>query len=226
MVRYGGRARLFSRRLRPVAMTPEADEPCRVIPLKARATSRIHLMTYGGRFADLCREGWDVIHAWEEPYIFAGGQIARRRPKDARLVFASFQNIAKRYPPPFSWIESYALRRSAGWIAFGALVEQTLCDRRGYEDRPRRIIPPGVDVDAFRPDPDRRRATLARLGWNEAGPPVIGFIGRFVPEKGLALLTAVLNSIAAPGECCSSEPGRWKRRYGNSWASTPTACGF
>ena len=29
------------------------------------------------------------------------------------LVFATFQNIAKRYPPPLSWFESYSLRRAA-----------------------------------------------------------------------------------------------------------------
>ena len=42
------------------------------------------------------------------------------------LVFATFQNIPKRYPPPFSWIERYTMGRASGVIAFGRTVFETV----------------------------------------------------------------------------------------------------
>jgi phosphatidyl-myo-inositol dimannoside synthase len=36
------------------------------------------------------------------------------------------------------------------------------------------------------------------LGWDESGPPVIGYVGRFVPEKGLRFLMRVLEAIEPP----------------------------
>ena len=117
------------------------------------------------------------------------------------LVYSTFQNIPKSYPPPFAQIERHALRRAAGWTAFGRSVAEALGGRPGYRDRPSRVIPLGVDLDAFRPDPAARRDTLAALGWSEPGPPVVGFLGRFVPEKGVDLLCRVLDRLG---------PGRWR----------------
>jgi len=212
----------FQGDLRPIVMTPEASEPCRLVPLKARATGRMHVMTYNGQLRSLMQEGWDIIHAWEEPFILAGGQIAWRRPRSSRLVFATFQNLAKRYPPPFSWIERYALNQSSGWIAFGRLVEETLQHRAGYRERPCRMIPPGVDVAEFRPDAERRRSTLSRLSWSEAGPPVIGYLGRLVPEKGLPLLMDVLDALPTPWRAMLAGTGplestlrQWMTKHGD-----------
>ncbi len=188
----------FQGDLRPIIMTPDPTEPCRVVPIKARSTGRVHIMTYNGQLRSLMQEGWDIVHAWEEPFILAGGQIAWQRPRSSRLVFATFQNLDKRYPPPFSWIERYSLNQASGWIAFGRLVAETLQDRHGYQGLPSRLIPPGVDVNYFHPDDERRREMVLRLGWNESGPPVIGYLGRLVPEKGLPLLMDVLDALRTP----------------------------
>ncbi len=55
-----------------------------------------------------------------------GGALHRRRRADrgvdtagVPLVYATFQNIVKRYPPPFGWFERYALARADAMIAFG-----------------------------------------------------------------------------------------------------------
>jgi glycosyltransferase involved in cell wall biosynthesis len=179
--------------LRPVRLEVSADEPCRVVALGAYLTRRVHVFLYGRHLRSVLREGWDVVHCWEEPYIFAGGQVAWWTPRGAALVFRTAQSIDKRYPPPFSWIERYAMRRAAGWICSGSLVAQTLSARRGY-DKPLAQIPLGVDVRAFRPDPAAGRAVLEKLGW-EPGPPVVGYLGRFVTDKGLDLLTRALDKL-------------------------------
>jgi glycosyltransferase involved in cell wall biosynthesis len=180
--------------LRPVRLEAADPEPCPLVPVNAYLTRRVHVFVYGRRLRSLLAAGWDLVHCWEEPYILAGGQVAWWTPPGTPLVFRTAQSIAKNYPPPFRWVERYAMRKAAGWICSGSLVAQTLKPRRGY-DKPMARIPLGVDVECFRPDPAAGRAVLRKLGW-EPGPPVVGYLGRFVPDKGLDLLMLALDRLA------------------------------
>jgi glycosyltransferase involved in cell wall biosynthesis len=157
----------------------------------------VHVMNYGLKARALVRSAWDLVHAWEEPYIIAGAQIARWTPRSAALVFATFQNISKRYPPPFNWIERYSLRRATGWVAFGHTALTALGPREGYSDKPHRVIPVGVDTVKFTPDKSAREVVRRALGWLPDGPPVVGYLGRFVPEKGLRVLCDALDATTA-----------------------------
>src|SRR5262249_23244761 len=148
---------------------------------------------YGLELRDLLRRPCDVLHCWEEPFVLAGAQVAAWAPRSTRLVYATYQNIPKRYPPPFSALERLAIGRAAGWVAGGVTVVQALQDRPGYRDRPHAQIPMGVDVDAFQPDAAAGKATRAGLGWKTDGPPVVGFVSRFVEEKGCGVLLRALD---------------------------------
>ena len=206
--------------LRMVALEPIEGERCRLEAVPVRFAGRAHAMLYGGRLRDVLREGWDVVHCWQEPYVFSARQVAAWAPGEARLVFATFQNLPKRYPPPFGWNERRVMRRADGWIAFGRTVEETLHGRPGYAERPHRVIAPGVDAERFRPDPEARRRVRAELGWAEEGPPVVGFLGRFVEEKGVRLLMHVLDALEpwralfVGGGPCEGELRAWARRHG------------
>jgi glycosyltransferase involved in cell wall biosynthesis len=182
--------------LRPIALEPIPDEACRVVPLRVHASGFPHLRMYSG-LSPLLREKWDVIHCWEEPFVMAGWQISRGAQRGTRLVFATFQNLSKRYPPPFNWMERSVVRRSDGWIAFGRTVHDTLAGREGYAAIPSRIISPGVDIDVFAPDANARARIRQRFGWDD-GVPVAGFLGRFVQPKGLDVLTAALSRVKSP----------------------------
>ncbi len=174
-----------------------AHDPADVASLEAvpvRLASRVHLMVYGRRLRELLQQKWDLVHCWEEPYVLAAAQIARANARRAPLVFATFQNIDKQYPPPFAHLERYAMRRAAGWIAFGHTVEAALTRRRGYDSLPHVVIPPGVDVDSFQPRPELRAQARDALGWKDR-VPVIGFAGRFVESKGLRVLMAALERL-------------------------------
>jgi glycosyltransferase involved in cell wall biosynthesis len=184
--------------LRPVVFEALTEEPCPVVPLNAYLTRYVHVFFYGSQLRSLLTQSWDIVHCWEEPYIVAGSQAAFWKPRHTPLVYACFQNIAKRYPPPFCWIERACLARAAGWIAFGHTVAEVLGRRPGYPDRPSRIISPGVDLKVFQPDPAARKAIRCSLGWNSPEPPVVGFLGRFLPEKGLPLLMRVLDGLTCP----------------------------
>jgi glycosyltransferase involved in cell wall biosynthesis len=155
------------------------------------------LFFYGFELRKLMRAQWDLVHCWEEPYVIAGGQVARWCPRESKLVVCTFQNIAKRYFPPFSAIEQMCARKAAGWVTGAETVAQVQV-RRCWGNRPFRLIPLGVDDTLFAPDAARGRAVRARLGWRDEGPPVIGYLGRFVEEKGLPMLMRVLDGLSSP----------------------------
>jgi len=203
--------------LRPISLEHLIGEAGRLVPVRAYLTRYPHVMHYGGSMRRLLREAWDVVHCWEEPYVLAGNQLSRWAGS-ARLVFYSFQNISKRYPPPFSWMERTSIRRASGWIAAGHAVEKALCDRAGYADKPRRVISLGVDVEQFRPSEIARSAIRQKLGWSDNGPPVAGFLGRFVREKGIDVLTAALDALAVEWRALLVGGGPLEREL-RSWAA-------
>ena len=182
--------------LGPIAARPEPGEAAELRTVPVLLDRRIHLMRYA-RLRAAMEGPWDVVHAWEEPYIAAGAQIAARVPPGAKLVFATFQNLAKDYPWPLSSYERRAMDRADAWIAFGELVSETLSGRPIYAGKPSRVITPGVDTELFRPDAARGSDARRHLGWDESAP-VVGFLGRFEPQKGLELLCAALERVTGP----------------------------
>ena len=149
---------------------------------------------------------------------------ARRSPRGRRaatkLVFATFQNLPKRYPPPFRWTERFAMGRAAGWIAFGGRVEEALRDAARLRTPPAPRDRAGGGYGALSPRPPRRaRAMRASLGWMDDGPPVVGYLGRFVPEKGMETLMRALDGCTQPWRALlvgggPMEPARARRGPG------------
>jgi glycosyltransferase involved in cell wall biosynthesis len=183
--------------LRSVRFEPLPGEACPVVPARAYLTRYPHLFFYGRRLRALLREPWDLVHCWQEPYTLSGGQVAWLTPPHVPFVFWTAQNVAKDYPPPFCWFEEYCLDRCSGWLSCGRTTEEVQL-ARGYGTRPHQIIPLGVATDHFRPDPAAGASTRRGLGWAEPGPPIVGFLGRFQPEKGLALLMRTLDKLRSP----------------------------
>lgn len=51
------------------------------------------------------------------------------------------------------------------------------------------VVNPGCDVELFLPRPDRNAGTA----------PIVGFVGKFIPSKGVHLLLAALGQMTTPG---------------------------
>jgi phosphatidyl-myo-inositol dimannoside synthase len=187
-----------SKDLRPLRLQTMPDEPCEVVSVDAHGTRRVHVFVYGWKLRSLLAQPWDLVHFWGEPYTFAGAQTAWWKNDRTPLVFYSGQNVSKKYPPPFDSIERYAIGRAAGWIGMGRLVADNLRTRPGYDRLPMREIPLGTDITRFRPDAALRATIFQQLGWEATGPAVVGYLGRFVPEKGLDLMTRVLDGLSSP----------------------------
>lgn len=134
---------------------------------------------------------FDLIHLEEEPWSLVTFQIMRhcrrfRRP----VLFFTWQNIYKRFPLPFRWIENATFRNAAGAIA-GNTEAAHVIRKKGYS-APLAVIPQlGVDPEVFRSqDSSRLRATLG-IG----GKFVIGYLGRVIEEKGVADLLVALSKL-------------------------------
>ena len=174
--------------LRPIALEPPLAGAAPTVGVALYGTRSAHTMTYGTAARELVRgTPWDFVHLWQEPYTWAGYQLGRWAGATPH-AHVTYQNLAKVYPPPVRWLERAAVGRSRAWIAAGVTVAETLRGCPPYDRKPHAVIPPGVDLAAFAPDPAARAAVFAHLGWSHAGPPVVGYLGRFVAEKGLTLL--------------------------------------
>lgn len=190
--------RFFHGDLSPIELQREPDEASRVEEVRALFSRSAHVFVYGPELREKLTRGADLVHSWEEPYVFAGAEVALLTPRRVPLVFSTAQNLFKRYPPPFAQLERLVVARSSGWVAFGETVKQNLLARPGYAQRPSRYIPMGVDVELFQPDRAAGADLLRELGWEAQGAPVVGYLGRFVPEKGVELLRKVLERLTTP----------------------------
>ncbi|MCR4407857.1 MAG: glycosyltransferase family 4 protein [Anaerolineae bacterium] len=130
----------------------------------------------------------DVVHIDEEPYNLATAQAMwLARKFEARPLFFTWQNILRRYPPPFSWIEQYNLRRAAFAIA-GNADAVTVLRSKGYNGSARVIPQFGVDPELFSPgDAEKTGETFN-----------VGYVGRLVMEKGVNDLLHALAGLSGP----------------------------
>jgi glycosyltransferase involved in cell wall biosynthesis len=132
----------------------------------------------------------EVIDIHEEPASLAVAEVlaldwlATRRRGRRPVCLYSAQNIAKRYPIPFRWLERLALRRAA--------AVHTCNDRAGEILRNKGFdgivenLGLGVDPGAFTAD----HGTARRSGRFR-----VGFVGRLEPHKGLSVLVDAVATL-------------------------------
>jgi phosphatidyl-myo-inositol dimannoside synthase len=207
--------------LRPIVMEPEPQgSPLRLVPLDTRFSRFIHVFRYDGSALEtLIREGeFDVVHAWEEPYVFAGYQIAKAlKDSPARFCFRTAQSYVKRYPPPFNYFERTVLARAQGWIAGASLVYQAMLDK-GFPKETGRILNLAVDLTEFQPvSPAARAQVLEEL---DLETPIIGFVGRLTQAKGLDVLMQAMEQVGGtrPWNLLLLGSGEYKEKV-QAWAA-------
>jgi glycosyltransferase involved in cell wall biosynthesis len=134
----------------------------------------------------------DVVLSTQEPWSLSGLQaLFLSRLLDVPFAFQTNQNIRKRYPPPFSWIERASYAHAALALAYSEEARQVLI-AKGFAGASE-VVPYATDVSRFYPHD--AAALRDRLGLT--GFTVVGFMGRLVPEKGLDTLVAAVKRLTA-----------------------------
>lgn len=153
-----------------------------------RFNGRHHVHYYPGLARQVEEFQPDLIHVDEEPYNLVAAQAARHAQRTgAALVFFAWQNLLRRYPPPFRQIEQYVYRVAASGMA-GNQDARYVLRQKGFR-KPITVVPQvGVDPEIHRRMPPEQPSEQ----------PVIGFIGRLVPEKGVDDL---IDAVAALDTC-------------------------
>jgi glycosyltransferase involved in cell wall biosynthesis len=136
----------------------------------------------------LLRSGpFDVIDAHEEPCSLAATEVlllrwlARSRTP---VTLYSAQNIFKRYPQPFRWMERRALRTASGMHVCNEAAGQ-IARQKGFTG-PVEVLPLGVDIERFHPGPPPN---------TEPGHLHIGYVGRLDAHKGVEVLLDAVAGI-------------------------------
>lgn len=189
-----------------VAVPPEWREPGGAVTRLERAyvagyklvvepmafNGQFHLHFYPYLERQLVRLRPHIVHIDEEPYNLATCHaiwLARRHK--AKALFFTWQNLNRRYPFPFNWIEKYTLSHAA-WGVAGNHEAVEVWRAKGYQG-PMTVIPQfGVDPDLFKPD-DKTESSRER-------GLAIGCVARLIEDKGIDVLLRAVAGL----------PGVWR----------------
>lgn len=151
-----------------------------------RFNGHFHLHHYPTLPEILARAQPDILHIDEEPYnlaTFHATRALRRVKPEARILFFSWQNILRRYPPPFAWMEQRVYREADAAIA-GNDEAAKILRSKGFT-KPISIIPQFGVPDSFTRTAPARNPSMV----------TIGYAGRLVREKGIEVLLGALARV-------------------------------
>jgi len=161
-----------------------------VAPLAFNGQFHLHFYPTLGRLLRQLRP--DILHMDEEPYNLATWLALRQgQAVGTRCLFFTWQNLVRRFPPPFDHFERASFHRASHAIAGNPTAADVL-RTKGYRGQVSIIPQFGVDPGIFSP-----RAVDARTPTQNGDPSsfvlrpssfIIGYAGRLVPEKGVDVL--------------------------------------
>ncbi|MEB3828973.1 hormogonium polysaccharide biosynthesis glycosyltransferase HpsO [Phormidium sp. CCY1219] len=174
---------------------PLQEDSFQVVPVSNFSENNQGLLTFGPDLIKLLREFRpDIIQVEQGSKALTYAQfitLNRLLGLEAKTLFFTWWNLPYDLKWPVSLLESYNLRHTDGIIAGNQDGANILRDR-GYLG-PIKVLPQlGVDETLFRPQPQPELAASLNIQPDEF---VVGFVGRFVPEKGLLTLLDALSTL-------------------------------
>ncbi|GAB4365386.1 MAG: glycosyltransferase family 4 protein [Elainellaceae cyanobacterium] len=167
----------------------------RVVPVSNFSQNNQGLLCFGSDLVALLRQFRPQIIQAEQGAKSLGYAelitLNRWLGLNAKNIFFTWWNLPYSLKFPVSLLEAYNLRHSHGLIA-GNQDGADVLRQRGYSGAIQVMPQLGVDEQRFRPQPQPKLA--AQLGI-QPDDFVVGFVGRFVEEKGLLTLCAALAQL-------------------------------
>ncbi|ELP52864.1 MULTISPECIES: hormogonium polysaccharide biosynthesis glycosyltransferase HpsO [Microcystis] len=179
---------------------PKIANNFRVIPISNFSQNNQALLTFGIDIISLLQKFRpDIIQVEQGSKSLGYAQfitLNRLLNLRAKNVFFTWWNLPYTPKFPISWLEAYNLKNTDGLIA-GNQDGVDVLKERGYRGKYTVLPQLGVDEVLFSPG---KQPDLARSLGIESDEFVIGFIGRFVEEKGILTLIKAVNKLT----------GKWK----------------
>ncbi|MCZ8189343.1 MAG: hormogonium polysaccharide biosynthesis glycosyltransferase HpsO [Microcystis sp. LE19-338.1B] len=179
---------------------PKIADNFRVIPISNFSQNNQALLTFGTDIIPLLQKFRpDIIQVEQGSKSLAYAQfitLNRLLNLQAKNVFFTWWNLPYNPKFPISWLEAYNLKNTDGLIA-GNQDGVDVLKERGYRGKYTVLPQLGVDEVLFSPG---KQPDLARALGIEPDEFVIGFIGRFVEEKGILTLIKAVAKLT----------GKWK----------------
>jgi glycosyltransferase involved in cell wall biosynthesis len=174
---------------------PEAEKlGCKVMPCPVRP----QVWTYGRRLGRIVREGaYDVVHS--HVYFFSGYilRIAARAGVPVRIAHCHNTSDGKASTPPrllYRALMSHWIRKYATYgLAASAPAAAALFGPDWQSDPRFRVLYCGIDLEPFRQEVSRE-AVRQELGIPKDAP-VVGHVGRFMPQKNHAFLLQIAAEV-------------------------------
>ncbi len=176
---------------------PKDEGNFKIIPISNFSQNHQGLLTFGVDIISLLKDFKpDIIHVEEGIKSFAYGQLIILNSilkLKAKNCFFTWWNIPYDMKPPFSWLEKFNLNGTDGFIA-GNKDALDIIQDHGYQGK--YIIMPNLGVDENLFSPQFQPQLKESLGINEEDF-VIGFVGRFVLEKGILTLIKAVSKLTS-----------------------------
>ncbi|MEM9153244.1 MAG: hormogonium polysaccharide biosynthesis glycosyltransferase HpsO [Cyanobacteria bacterium P01_F01_bin.3] len=194
---------------RKIESQPRDEGRFRVVPVDNFSENNQGLLSFKSEIIPLLRDFRpDVIQVEQGAKSLGYAQLItlnRLLGLKAKNIFFTWWNLPYEVTFPLSLLERYNLRHTDGLVVGNQDGADILSDH-GY-DGPTCVMPQlGVDESLFRPT--QQPALMAQHGISPEDF-VIGFVGRFVEEKGLLTLFKALGKLQAQ-ELEQGENREWK----------------
>ena len=167
----------------------------RVVPVSNFSQNNQGLLCFGADIIDLLRDFKPQIIQVEQGSKSLGYAqlitLNRLLRLKAKNVFFTWWNLPYENKFPISLLESYNLRHTDGLIA-GNTDGAEILKEKGYRGQVKVMPQLGVDENLFSPRPQTELASQLGISPSEF---VVGFVGRFVEEKGILTLIQSLAGL-------------------------------
>ena len=182
---------------RRIEAQPRQEDRFRVVPVANFSQNNQGLLSFGAEIIPLLREVQPSVIQVEQGAKSLGYAelitLNRLLRLKAKNVFFTWWNLPYKVSFPLSLLERYNLRHTDGLVVGNQDGAEVLRDH-GYSG-PTCVMPQlGVDERLFRPAAQTELAARHGIQPEEF---VIGFVGRFVEEKGLLTLFQALGKLQA-----------------------------
>jgi L-malate glycosyltransferase len=175
---------------------PWQDGSFRVVPVSNFSQNNQGMLCFGADLVSLMNEFRpDIIQVEQGAKAIAYAQMItlnRLLKLKAKNLFFTWWNLPYALKFPITALEAYNLRHSHGIIS-GNQDGVDVLRQRGYKGEMRVMPQLGVDESLFRPQAQPELAAQLGIQPDEF---VIGFVGRFVEEKGLLTLCDAVAGLA------------------------------